>query len=50
MEQLPPVTALARLIAKKEKRTEARTKVSEIYNWFTWGFEANAGAPLWSAA
>lgn len=39
MEQLRPITALAQILAKQEKRTEARTKLSEIYNWFTEGFD-----------
>jgi predicted ATPase len=30
---------LARLLAKQEKRDEARTKLADIYNWFTEGFD-----------
>jgi tetratricopeptide (TPR) repeat protein len=32
-------TSLARLLAKQEKRDEARTMLVEIYNWFTEGFD-----------
>jgi predicted ATPase len=32
-------TSLARLLAKQDKRDEARTMLAEIYNWFTEGFD-----------
>ena len=32
-------TNLARLLAKHERRDEARTMLAEIYNWFTEGFD-----------
>jgi predicted ATPase len=32
-------TSLARLLAKQGKRYEARSMLSEIYNWFTEGFD-----------
>jgi class 3 adenylate cyclase/tetratricopeptide (TPR) repeat protein len=38
-EQLRATTSLARLLAKLSRRDEARAMVSEIYNWFTEGFE-----------
>jgi predicted ATPase len=31
--------SLARLLAKQSRRDEARAKLSEIYNWFTEGFD-----------
>jgi predicted ATPase len=32
-------TSLARLLAKQDRRDEARTMLAEIYNWFTEGFD-----------
>jgi predicted ATPase len=37
--ELRATTGLARLVAKQGRRDEARTKLAEIYNWFTEGFE-----------
>jgi predicted ATPase/class 3 adenylate cyclase len=37
--ELLATTSLARLMAKQGKRDEARTMLSEIYNWFTEGFD-----------
>ena len=37
--ELRATTSLARLLAKQGKRDEARTMLSEIYNWFTEGFD-----------
>ena len=37
--ELRATTSLARLLAKQGKRDEARTILSEIYNWFTEGFD-----------
>ncbi len=31
--------SLARLLAKRGKRDEARTMLAEIYGWFTEGFD-----------
>jgi hypothetical protein len=31
--------SLASLLAKQGRRNEARTMLSEIYNWFTEGFD-----------
>jgi hypothetical protein len=31
--------SLARLLAKKSRRAEARTMLAEIYDWFTEGFD-----------
>ncbi len=31
--------SLARLLTKQGRRNEARTMLSEIYNWFTEGFD-----------
>jgi len=39
MEQLRSTRSLARLLAKKGKRDEARTMLAEIYGWFTEGFD-----------
>ena len=38
-EELRATTSLARLLAKQGRRDEARTMVSEIYGWFTEGFD-----------
>ena len=32
-------TSLARLLAKRGRRDEARAMLAEIYNWFTEGFD-----------
>jgi adenylate cyclase len=37
--ELRATTSLARLLKRQGKRGEARAKLSEIYNWFTEGFE-----------
>jgi class 3 adenylate cyclase/tetratricopeptide (TPR) repeat protein len=37
--ELRATTSLARLLAKQGKRVEARAMLSEIYNWFTEGFD-----------
>jgi len=37
--ELRATTSLAQLLAKQGKRDEARTILSEIYNWFTEGFD-----------
>ena len=37
--ELRASTSLARLLAKQDKRDEARTMLAEIYGWFTEGFE-----------
>jgi len=37
--ELRATTSLARLLAKQEKHSEARTMLAEIYNWFTEGFD-----------
>jgi tetratricopeptide (TPR) repeat protein len=37
--ELRATTSLARLLAKEGKRDEARAMLSEIYNWFTEGFD-----------
>ena len=37
--ELSATTSLARLLAKQDKREEARAMLAEIYNWFTEGFE-----------
>ena len=31
--------SLARLLAKQDRRDEARTMLADIYNWFTEGFD-----------
>jgi len=36
---LGATTNLARLLAKRGKRDEARSMLAEIYNWFTEGFD-----------
>jgi predicted ATPase len=38
-QELRASTSLARLLAKRGRRDEARTKLAEIYNWFTEGFD-----------
>jgi hypothetical protein len=37
--QLRASVSLARLLRNTNRRDEARTKLTEIYNWFTEGFE-----------
>jgi predicted ATPase len=37
--ELGATMSLARLLAKQGKRDEARTMLTEIYNWFTEGFD-----------
>jgi class 3 adenylate cyclase/predicted ATPase len=37
--QLRATTSLARLLASRSRREEARTMLAEIYNWFTEGFD-----------
>jgi tetratricopeptide (TPR) repeat protein len=37
--ELRATTSLARLLAMQGKRDEARTMLSEVYNWFTEGFD-----------
>src|SRR5262249_25849809 len=37
--ELRASTSLARLLAKQDRRDEARTMLAEIYNWFTEGFD-----------
>ena len=37
--ELRATTSLARLLATQGRRNEARTALSEIYNWFTEGFD-----------
>jgi class 3 adenylate cyclase/tetratricopeptide (TPR) repeat protein len=37
--ELVATTSLARLLAKQGKRDEARTMLSDVYNWFTEGFD-----------
>jgi len=37
--ELGPTTSLARLLAKQGKRDEARAMLSDVYNWFTEGFD-----------
>jgi predicted ATPase len=39
MLELRATTSLARLLAKQGKRGEARAMLSNIYNWFTEGFD-----------
>jgi predicted ATPase len=38
-KELRAATSLARLLARKGRGDEAHTMVSEIYNWFTEGFD-----------
>jgi predicted ATPase len=48
--ELRATTSLARMLAKQDKRDEARAMLAEIYNWFTEGFDTadlkDAKAPL----
>jgi len=37
--ELRATTSLARLLAKQDKRDEARAMLADIYNWFTEGFD-----------
>ena len=37
--ELRATTSLARLLVKQDRRDEARTMLSEIYGWFTEGFD-----------
>jgi predicted ATPase len=37
--ELRATTSLARLLAKQGKCDEARTKLADIYGWFTEGFD-----------
>jgi len=37
--ELRATTSLARLLAKQNRRGEARTMLAEIYGWFTEGFD-----------
>ena len=37
--ELRATTSLARLLTKQGKRNEARTVLTDIYNWFTEGFD-----------
>jgi tetratricopeptide (TPR) repeat protein len=37
--ELRATTSLARLLARQKKHEEARTMLSDIYNWFTEGFD-----------
>ena len=37
--ELRATTSLAQLLTKQGKRDEARTRLADIYNWFTEGFE-----------
>ena len=37
--ELRATTSLARFLAKQGRRDEARTMLTEIYNWFTEGFD-----------
>jgi predicted ATPase len=37
--ELRAAMSLARLLASEGRRDEARTKIAEIYNWFTEGFD-----------
>jgi len=37
--ELRATASLARLLAKQDRRDEARTMLAEIYNWFTEGFD-----------
>jgi predicted ATPase len=38
-DELAAVLHLARLLASKGRRDEARTTLADIYNWFTEGFD-----------
>jgi len=37
--ELRATTSLARLLAKQDRRDEARAMLAEIYGWFTEGFD-----------
>jgi predicted ATPase len=37
--ELRATTSLSRLLARQDRRDEARTMLAEIYNWFTEGFD-----------
>jgi predicted ATPase len=37
--ELRTTMSLARLLAQQGRRGEARTRLAEIYNWFTEGFD-----------
>ena len=37
--ELRATTSLARLLAKQDRRDEARAMLADIYNWFTEGFD-----------
>jgi class 3 adenylate cyclase/tetratricopeptide (TPR) repeat protein len=39
IEELRSTTALARLLAKQDRRDEARAMLADIYKWFTEGFD-----------
>jgi tetratricopeptide (TPR) repeat protein len=39
MSELRATMSLARLLAKQGRRDEARSMLSEVYNWFTEGFD-----------
>jgi predicted ATPase len=39
LTELRATTSLARLLAKQNRRDEARAMQAEIYNWFTEGFD-----------
>jgi predicted ATPase len=40
--ELRATTTLARLLARQNRRDEARTMLTAVYNWFTEGFETTA--------
>jgi predicted ATPase len=50
MWELRATVSLARLLAKQDRRDEARSMLAEIYGWFTEGFDTadlkDAKAPL----
>ena len=37
--ELRATTSLARLLAKQDRRDEARSMLAQIYDWFTEGFD-----------
>ena len=37
--ELPAITHLARLLAREDRRAEARAMLADIYSWFTEGFD-----------
>jgi predicted ATPase len=37
--ELRATTSLARLLAKRGRRDEARARLAKIHNWFTEGFD-----------